>query len=218
MKKAAAVVTLALGVLLGATPSAFALSFTLNATGTITDAASPLALNDPFSLTIQYDTAALDAFPGDPTYGLFPAITALSFTSGSFSATASGGRVLVNDANDYVQFLTTATEGLTGGAIGGWPLGLFWVQFGGLPVTSDLLTSLTTDLLMQMPSRQVSLFSCETYISNPPFGATCSGGAQALGTISSASLEPSAVPEPTSMLLFGTGAGVLAIRRRRRQQ
>ena len=218
MKHVALIVIFAFGVVLGGAPSAQALSISLTGTGTITGAGSPFAPGDPFSLTIQYDTAALDVFPGDPTYGLFPAaITALSFTSGAFAATAHGGNVLVNDDNDYVLFLTTATEGLMGGAIGGWPLKMLSIMFDGSPLTSDTLTSLTTNLLMQMPGRTVSLLGCRSF-SGDANASSCLSGAEAIGTISTVSVvESSAVPEPGSMLLFGTGASVLAMRRRRRQ-
>ncbi|MBM4411768.1 MAG: PEP-CTERM sorting domain-containing protein [Chloroflexi bacterium] len=216
---AVVIVTIAFAVPAAAAPITFVYSGTL--TSVDPALASVLHVGDPFSGSYTFEsTTPSDGFDPGTRENYLNAVTAHWGTVGSYSYTFNplGGLAYygfplnqsrVEVANNYFPddsfgFVATAT----GLAIG--PQQLRAVGVFGYDASQSMLSGTALPLTPPGPLSS-SFFLLKFFQDGDPFGVN------ALGTFDTFEVpaEPSAVPEPTTLLLVGSGLAAAARRRRR---
>ena len=154
-----------------------------------------------WSFTIDSD--APDLLPLDPAVGSY-ALGTSYWSAGSLTGTATGGSILFKNDIGGVDSILVDTSGMT-----------FSPSQGFLPTQMFLiLQSYVNALSSTAPptSLDINLFSTTGMgMAFQGYELDWLNGLSVLGPVEVATATPSAVPEPTSFLLLGTGAlGVLA--------
>jgi hypothetical protein len=206
-----------LGVLMLIAPAAPAsaatmtISFNGSLTAVSSAVASQFAVGDTFTGTFVIDTDAPGSACGAFCQSYSSPLTVMSATVGSYNFSATVALQLTEFSTFYDEYSINAYgASLSGPPVNGMSPSLFFITLTD-PTTAALSTihTLTPPVLGDYAERSFGIFF-ETQ-----------GRVEAIaGTITSLSevqTPPTAVPEPTSLLLLGTGITALAARVRRRR-
>ncbi len=168
---------------------------------------SKFAVGDAMSGTFVFDPAAAYTSCGSACGTFNSALQTLSATIGSYTLSGTAFEQLFNSpAQDYYQISTTSPSGAL---VAGLPLAAF-----GLDLTDLSATALTTQTTLVAPvlanyAQRIFALSFVDGFNLPAVS----------GTLTSLSVvtTPPSVPEPTSLLLLGTGIIALGGRVLRRR-
>lgn len=208
----------ALAVLFGSGAPAVAAPITFTVSGVV-DASDPafagiIDIGDALSVTYTFESSTAARAGSDSTFAVFDALTSLTLTIGSYTASSIAGPEIQVDNDppppfsDRYGVVSRASEGLTGPAIGSFALDafLFRLDDASNGVFADALVLPTAIDLSDFTSTAFFIFFVDNSDPNGPVLASASGQLRQL----------QAVPEPAAIAVFGLGLAARAAWRRRR--
>ena len=222
---------LSLGLLLAAGPPAQAAPITFDFGGTVTSVdpalAGSFAVSQSLTGSFTYESTSLPSSPGGGNY--FTALTALSFTVGTYSASFLGPlpppsqdlkiSVINLPGLDIFNVSAVTTDGLTGPPAAGFAFSGFFFSLQDNTGTVFSSTALPTSL--SLSSFDFPVFTLEFLdLDDNEFAVE--------GTVTSLTLVPPTgggnggnggappIPEPSTVVLLGSGLAGLAVWKRRR--
>jgi PEP-CTERM motif len=188
--------------------------FTVSFAGT-TDSVDP-ALGGAFSAgqtltgTYTFESTTAARAGSDSTSAAFDALTNLTFTLGSYTATSTGAPEIQVDNDpplpdhDRYAVVSRASDGLTGASVAGLALDTFLFRL------DDSTNTVFSDALVLPTNLNLSSFDNSRFFIFFTDGTSPS-------IISGTFTSLSSVPEPSSMIMVGVGAlGLAGYRLRRR--
>lgn len=201
---------------------------TYNFSGTVTDnppatsLAGTFAFGESYSGTISFDTSVADS-NGSPTNGEYDgALTSINVNIGSYAASATGGKIEVEEASFFDSFDAEAKNAaplfggsatVTGASVGGLSLG--GIQFLLLDTTKSVFSSDAMPLSLSLGDFNVAIVSLLFYDASQPVTSAITSLALSLDTLT---LEETsiAVPAPGAPLILGCALAGLGFARRQR--
>jgi PEP-CTERM motif len=183
-----------------------------------------LTIGTPWSLTVSFDPAAPPVSSPTPGCNSY-ALGSSTLTLGSYSYSGSGGQVWTNAALPEVGCFGMLPEGLSGQieffyGTSGWhsddPGAWNLANWGGVTIAAyyDQLVKDGTLPIIPTFSPDGGRWQNWLEIENDlTFGTLLNGGVVQFQLVD----QPSPVPEPATMTLFGAGLAALIARRRRRR-
>lgn len=169
-------------------------------------------IGDPFQVTFTFESATPDSNP-DPTIGNYYALSALSFTIGSYSGYLNPFTPINVGYNytgqgapqDYYNIITLSPY-IHGPTVGGWSPYQFVFQ-----LQDPTHSAFTSDALPLTPPNPASFVGPDTYMSLTFGGPNNAYSAVLADSITSA-------PEPSTRIIFGIGFGWFLLQLTSRKQ
>jgi hypothetical protein len=185
-------------------------SFTGSVAGVSSPALSPLAAGDALSGTFVFDTeAAAGSACGTFCQTYTSPLQTLSATVGSYSFSATATELLTEFATFYDEY-AIVNDSISGPPVNGMSLLNFYLTlFDPTHTALSTIHTLVPPVLGDYAERTFGLIFMDRNGSIEYVGGT-------IASLSVVQTPPPAVPEPTSLLLLGTGIAALAGRARHR--
>jgi len=205
--------------LIGFANSAQAALLTGNYSGTVTfvptELSSEFSVGDTISGTYTFESTTAARAGSTMNFAAFDALTSASYTVGSYTATsAAAPEIQVDDVMnaDRYGIVSRASEGLTGADVNGYSL-----SFASFRLDDSTGTAINNALILPTMLDFNDFDSSGFFIT---FGSVQNGFYTVSGELDSFEItDPSAVPEPSTLILASLGGvGLIAFGIRRRKQ